>query len=374
MCWLALSEVKSCDESRAYHSRMAMLFSFRRRAIMQGLGAVSLLTACGGPPVPRTVPSVEFGGLTMGSVYRVRIAGGGLSQAVQAAACDVVAAAFAAVDLAMSTHRPQSELSRFNAHSSTAPFALSADTFSVFGLSQQVSVATGGAFDVTVGPAVDAWGFGPGRQERIVGDAEVGALERRVGWQKLMLDRKAGTIAKARPEVRADLSGIAKGYGVDKVAQALDAIGIEHYLIDAGGEVRTRGRNPDGRPWQVAIEQPLAGPRRPRYVVPLSGLAMATSGDYRIFFEREGRRYSHEIDPATGRPIDNRLTSVSVAAPTGALADAMGKLIVLGPEKGYGCAAALGIAAHFILREPDGRLHDLMTPAFAALGGRPFRG
>ena len=351
---------------------MDTLLSPRRRAFIQALGAVPLLAACGGQREPRAIPAMEFSGLTMGSVYTVKIAGGPLSPTLQAAARTAVAVAFDAVDFAMSTHRPQSELSRFNAHAATAPFALSQDTFSVFALAQQVSAATSGAFDVTVGPVVDAWGFGPSRRERIVDHAEIGALERRVGWRMLRLDKKAGTVAKARPDVRADLSGIAKGYGVDKAAQALEALGIEHYLIEAGGEVRTRGHNPEGRPWQVAIEQPLAGPRQPRYIVPLSGLSVATSGDYRICFERDGRRYSHEIDPATGRPIDNRLTSVSVVAATGAQADAMGKLIVLGLEKGYACAVTQGVAAHFIVREADGRLRDIMTPAFAALGGRPF--
>ncbi len=308
----------------------------------------------------------------MGSIYAVKITGRKLSQALQDAARGAVNIAFGAVDSAMSTYRPLSELSRFNACPAATPVALSPDMFSVFALAREVSALTSGAFDVTVGPSVDAWGFGPGRRERIVGGAEVSGLEHRIGWQMLRLDEKAGTVSKARPEVRADLSGIAKGFGVDKAAQALDALGIEHYLIDAGGEVRTRGHNAKGWPWQVAIEQPVAGPRRPRYVVPLSGLSIATSGDYRIFFERGGRRYSHEIDPATGRPIDNRLTSVSVVAATGALADAMGKLIVLGPEKGYACAAAHGVAAHFIIREADGTLRDVMTPAFAALGGRPF--
>jgi thiamine biosynthesis lipoprotein len=219
---------------------------------------------------------------------------------------------------------------------------------------------------------VDAWGFGRGRQERVVADDERRRLEQRVGMDLLDLDVKAGTLTKARHGVRADLSGIAKGFGIDKAAQALDALGIEHYLIDAGGEVRTRGRNGEGRPWQVAIEQPLAGPRRPRYVVPLSDCAMATSGDYRICFEQGGRHYSHEIDPTTGRPIDGRLASVSVVAPTGALADALGKLIVLGPDRGYERAVALGLAAHFIVRAPDGTLRDRMTPAFAALGGHDF--
>jgi FAD:protein FMN transferase len=349
------------------------LLSPRRRAFLQGLGAASLLSACGGPAVVSAASSAEFSGFTMGSMYRVKIAGRRVSDALQAAAADAVAAALAGVDFAMSTHRPHSELSRFNAHVSTAPFALSADTLAVFELARSVSSATAGAFDVTVGPLVDAWGFGPGRQQRLVDQRETRALERRVGWEMLKVDRTAGTLAKTRGHVRADLSGIAKGYGVDKAAQALDALGIEHYLIDAGGEVRTRGRNARGAPWQVAIEEPLSGPRRPRFVLPLSDLAIATSGDYRIFFEHEGRRYSHEIDPATGRPIDNRLTSVSVVASNGALADALGKLIVLGPERGYARAVEKGVAAHFIVREPDGSLHDIMTPAFAALGGKPFR-
>jgi thiamine biosynthesis lipoprotein len=351
---------------------MDILISPRRRALVQAFGAASLLAACGGPRSARVAPAIQFSGITMGSAYTVKIPGGALPSTLRAAARDAVAVAFEAVDYAMSTHRPQSELSRFNAHATSTPFALSPDLFSVFSLAQQVSAATGGAFDVTVGPVVDAWGFGPGRRERVVGDAEVDVLERRVGWRRLVLDERTGTITKTQPKIRADLSGIAKGYGVDKVAQALDALGIEHYLIDAGGEVRTRGHNSEGQPWQVAIEQPNDGPRRPRYIVPLSDLAIATSGDYRIYFERNGRRYSHEINPATGRPIDNRLTSVSVVAKTGALADAMGKLIVLGPEQGYNFAAKEGVAAHFIVREADGRLRDLMTPTFAALGGMPF--
>ena len=112
--------------------------------------------------------------------------------------------------------------------------------------------------------------------------------------------------------MRADLSGIAKGYAVDQAARALDGIGIADYLVEAGGEIRTRGHNADGRPWQIAIERPDAVPQRAHRIVPLTGLAMATSGDYRIYFERDGERYCHEIDPATGRPIRNGLASVTV--------------------------------------------------------------
>jgi FAD:protein FMN transferase len=349
-------------------------FPLRRRALLQACGAAALLSACSGRSAPSSFASAALGGFTMGSPWRARIVGLQLSEATRAAAADAVAAAFAAVDGAMSTFRPRSELSRFNAHRATSPFALSADTVQVFALAQRASAATRGAFDVTVAPAVDAWGFGPQRKKRVVDAHEQRALERSVDWRLLNVQRASGTVAKQHAHLRADFSGIAKGYGVDKAAEALEALGIEHYLVDAGGEVRTRGHNAKGAPWQVAIEQPVAGPREPRFVLPLSGLAIATSGDYRNFFERDGKRYSHEIDPRTGRPISNRLTSVSVVADRGAWADALGKLIVLGPERGYECAASQGIAAHFIVREADGRLHDVATPAFAALGGRAWRG
>lgn len=346
----------------------------RRRVVLQAFGAAALLSACDSGTRAARLDTASFEGFTMGSVYRVRIVGAWISEALRAQAADAVASALAGVDGAMSTFRPGSELSRFNAHRATTPFALSADTLQVFDLARQASVATRGAFDVTVAPAVDAWGFGARGGQRLPDAQEQRALERSVGWQMLRVEHASGTVAKQQARLRADLSGIAKGYGVDKAAQALEALGIEHYLVDAGGEVRTRGHNARGAPWRVAIEQPAAGPREPRYVLPLSGMAIATSGDYRKFFERAGKRYSHEIDPATGRPISNRLTSVSVVAANGAWADALGKLIVLGPERGYECAIAQGIAAHFIVREADGRLHDVMTPAFAALGGRPWQG
>jgi len=282
-----------------------------------------------------------------------------------------VRAALDRVDATMSTHRPDSELSHFNGHRAASGFALSRDTFAVFALGERVSAMTGGAFDITVGPVVDAWGFGPRREFRVVGPAEVDALERSVGWTMLALDAAARTATKARPEARADLSGIAKGYAVDQAARALDALGIERYMIEAGGEVRARGVNGEGRPWQIGIEQPDANPRRARHVVPLAGRSLATSGDYRIFFERDGTRYCHEIDPATGRPIANGVASVSVAADACALADALATgLMVMGPERGLAFAVAQNLAAHFVVRTADGRLVDRMTPAFAALGGR----
>jgi thiamine biosynthesis lipoprotein len=194
-----------------------------------------------------------------------------------------------------------------------------------------------------------------------------------VGWRGLALDSAARTVAKRTPAIAVDFSAIAKGYAVDVAARALDALGHERYMVEAGGEVRTRGMNPEGQPWQIGIERPDAPAPRPHFVVPLEGLALATSGDYRIFFEADGRRYCHEIDPSSGVPIAHRLASVSVVSADCAYADAMATaLIVLGPERGYALAVEREVAAYFILRMRDGSLRDFASPAFAALGGHRY--
>jgi thiamine biosynthesis lipoprotein len=191
-----------------------------------------------------------------------------------------------------------------------------------------------------------------------------------VGYGRIAIDASAGTASKHQGGLAVDLSGIAKGYGVDVAAMALEQLGFADYMVEAGGEVRTRGRNAAGRPWQIAIERPDAVPQRAHFVVPLSGQAMATSGDYRIYFEQDGRRYAHEIDPATGGPTDHRLASVSVVAPDCAYADAMATaLFVLGPERGPALAARRGVAAFFIVRARDGSFSNQSSPAFVALGG-----
>ena len=356
---------------------MDALVSPRRRQLLQALGAAALAAGCGDPlPAMRGAQAgPRFSGDTMGSTWSARLAGPGIPPDSAAAARQAIEAAFADVVAKMSTYDDASELSRFNRHASRAPFALSDDTFAVFARAHEVSAASAGAFDITVAPAVDAWGFGPAKAQRVVTGEPLRKLQARVGWERLTLDARARTAAKALPDVRADLSGIAKGYGVDRAAAAVEALGIADYMIEAGGEVRTRGRNASGLPWQIAVERPDAVPQRVHWIVPLSGLAMATSGDYRIYFEQDGTRYCHEIDPATGGPIAHGLASVTVVAPECAYADAMATaLIVLGPERGYALAAARDVAALFIVREAPGRFRDVATPAFAALGGRPVTG
>jgi thiamine biosynthesis lipoprotein len=345
----------------------------RRTALVAGLGSLALLAACGERGRFFALPSTGhvFHGLTMGSSYTVKIGTRGLADKALAAAESAVAAALADVAGRMSHYDPASEVSRLNRHPVGEPFAVSSATLQVFAAAQAVRSASGGAFDVAVGRAVDEWGFGPSEKpRRMLSAAELQALQRLQRDGDLMLDARAGTLTRQAP-VLANLSGIAKGYGVDRAAQALDALGIGDYLIEVGGEIRSQGRNGEGRPWRLAIERPDAMPQRALYIVPLASKSLATSGDYRNFFMHDGRRYSHEIDPATGAPVGHALASVSVVAGDCTDADAWSTaLFVLGPEGGLAAALRHGLAAYFVVRQPDGSFAERRTPAFAALGGR----
>ncbi|MFZ5538362.1 MAG: FAD:protein FMN transferase [Pseudomonadota bacterium] len=348
---------------------MDALLTTRRRLLLGALGTLTL-AACGRPREPTNL--LHFAGDTMGTRYTVKIAGA-FDEARASTLRDAVHAALDGVDRRMSAYRADSELSAFNRAPAAAPFALSAELYAVLAAAQTVSQQSDGAFDVTVAPLVDTWGFGPPQGEKtrsVPPPARVQAQRPAVGYRALRLDETTRSATKLREGLRADLGGIAKGYGVDRAARALEANGVHDYMIEAGGEVRVSGRHPDGRPWRIGVERPDAWPPRAHYIVPLAGGAMATSGDYRIYFEQDGRRYSHEIDPATGFPIDHRLCSVTVVADDCMRADALATaLIVLGPERGWALAQTLGLAAYFIERDAEDRFTDRATPAFAALGG-----
>ncbi|MGZ8273633.1 MAG: FAD:protein FMN transferase [Burkholderiaceae bacterium] len=345
----------------------ALISPVRRRLLLGALGSAALV-ACQ-PSTRSRDPRVHLTGESMGSTWNVKLdATGQASDALGAA----VRSALQAVDQRMSLYRPESELSAFNAAPSGVPVPLSSELFAVLTAAQQISAWSGGAFDVTVAPAVETWGFGIRKAQRVPAASEVAAGRSLVDWRALQLDPVQGTVTKRVAGLRVDLNGIAKGYGVDVATRTLDALGVAHYMVEVGGEVRTKGLNASAEPWQIGIEEPDATPQRARHVVPLSGRAMATSGDYRIYFEQDGRRYSHEIDPATVTPIAHRLCSVSVVADDCIRADALATaLIVLGPDRAYAMAEASSIAAQFIERLPAGRFLDRMTSAFAALGARP---
>jgi thiamine biosynthesis lipoprotein len=302
--------------------------------------AAGLLAGCGSDG--RTL---SLSGATMGTSWSVQISRPPEALDPDALLADITET-LARVNDRMSTYDPDSELSRFNAEDGDGWFAVSPELVALAEQARRVSERSGGAFDVTVGPLVNLWGFGPEvKADQIPDQADIDAALGRVGWRKVETRAQPPALRKAASDVYVDLSAIAKGHGVDRVADLLAEAGIEHYLVEIGGELRGRGLNAAGEPWRIAVERPDVDRRAVLTVVALRDRAMATSGDYRNFFELDGRRYSHTIDPATGRPVDHQLASVTVLAERCADADAWATaLLVLGPERGGALADELGLA------------------------------
>ena len=302
----------------------------------------------------------------MGTTYAVKVVGRNLSPADKAPIESVVTSAMNAVNAKMSTYLKDSELSQFNASESVEPQKMSPATLEVIQMAQAISELTQGRFDVTVGPLVNAWGFGPEGPQKTLTDDEVSELLGYVGFQKLKVDAAASTLTKEHPKTYVDLSAIAKGYAVDKVVESLEGLGHTNYMVEIGGEVYAKGLNPDDSPWRIGIETPSAEVPGIFDVVVLSGKGLATSGDYRNFYENDGERYSHTINPKTGRPIKHSLASVSVLADSCAQADALATALnVLGPIEGPELAEKQGIAALFIIRDSEGKLQESQTSDFA---------
>ncbi len=309
-----------------------------------------------------------FTGETMGTTYTVKVVDDGLGEELLADLPAIVQGELDDVNTKMSHYLEDSELSRLNQWRDEIPFPVSSETMTVLGHAAEISRLSSGAFDITVAPLVDAWGFGPpGQPHEPPSAEEIDHLQHLVGWEKVELDQVAGTVRKTLPELTLDLSAIAKGYGVDRVAEALDRAGVESYMVEVGGEVRTRGVNDQGEAWRIAIERPDTAGRSLHLIVPLSGLALATSGDYRNYYEIEGRRISHTIDPRTGYPISHHFTSASVVTSECIQADAWATaLLVLGPD-GVDLAEDLGLAAFFLERNPEGGFTEHKTSAFDTL-------
>ena len=267
----------------------------------------------------------------------------------------------------MSTYIEDSALSRFNASETTEWQDLPGDLCFAIEAAGVVSEFTGGAFDVTVAPLVDLWGFGPADTPNVPPSAEaIDAAMRDVGYTKLEIDCGIPAIRKATPGVRVDLSAFAKGHAVDLVSELLNVRGLPDYLVEVGGELRMRGLNAKEENWAIAVESPNRTERSVQIIMNLTNAAMATSGDYRNYFEHEGEFYSHTIDPRTGRPISHEAASVTVVADTAAFADAAATaLLVLGPDEGLDLADRESIAALFLLRLGD-QFEERMSQAFAS--------
>jgi thiamine biosynthesis lipoprotein len=326
-----------------------------RRAGLVAAGApLAGLCACAldAPPEGAFVAS----GRCMGTTYRLTVPApcGGLDGR---ALGDGVRALLAAVEAKLSAFAPDAELARFNASTSTDWQVVSAETAAVIRAALDVARRSDGAFDPTIGPLVDLWGFGPAPRTGRPPPSDALAIARRlVGADRVEVAMDPPRVRKAHPGTRVDLGGIAKGHGLDVAAAWLDGLGVASYLLDLGGELRARGERAPGRRWRIGLERPdpdaagLVG----AIVLGEPGRAegIATSGVYRQFFDADGRRHGHVLDPRSGEPIRHGLAAVSVVAATDIDADAWATaLLVLGPDDGPACARRHDLAAIFVTAE-----------------------
>ena len=313
----------------------------------------------------------------MGTTYTVKIAGVARDDALAADLRAAVEARFDEINRQMSNYQPDSELSRFNHSTSLAPIRVSAEFAEVVRHALALSRDSGGAFDPTVGPLVNLWGFGPsGQRSEPPPDAEVEACRAKCGAGHLQV-AGPNELQKDIPGLQLDLGGIAKGHGSDEAAKVLLERGYTNIFVAVCGEIVAFGSNPEGKPWQVGVERPIQDlPRGADYsaIVPLSGCALSTSGDtYNYFKDAEGTTYSHILDPATGRPIRHRLASVTVIGPNGRSADGIATtLYVMGPERGLEWIEARPeYAALFIVRTGEDEFKLVASSRFPAFEAIP---
>lgn len=296
---------------------------------------------------------VVLNGFTMGTTYSVQLVEIPGSKSADIISVDIKNI-LNDINLAMSTWRDDSELSLLNKKRAGEWIPVSPDLLYVLDLAQKVGKKTQGAFDMTLDPLIELWGFSSNKEiTSVPGDSAIRRSLQLVGYQYLIIDTKRQRIKKVKP-IRINLSAIAKGYAVDKIADYLDKQGIASYLVEVGGELRLKGTRQGNIPWKVAVEEPIVGQRKASLVLHLKDMAVATSGDYRNYYEVNGKHYSHTIDPQTGYPVTHNLASVTVLEKNTAYADALATAImVMGPEKGYVFCMENEIPAYFIIKNHD---------------------
>ncbi|APE30857.1 thiamine biosynthesis protein [Halomonas aestuarii] len=339
------------------------------RPILLSLLLALMLAGCSERDRPLDSP-VTLEGEIFGTFYQVSIADP-LTQGEANALEEGFLAELEAVDAAMSTWRDDSELMALNRAPPGEWQTFSDPLIEVLASGQSVAEASGGAFDMTIGDLVNLWSFGPeARPREVPDDAVLAERLARIGPDSLEVDAQAGKARRLR-DVFVDLSGVAKGHATDRVAAYLDGQGLEDYLVNLGGEIKVSGhRDAESAPWRIGIEVPRDGRPEAQHVFALEDIAVATSGDYRNYFEEDGQRYSHTLDPRTGRPIEHRLASVTVVHPSDAWADAWATaLMVLGEEEGMALARERGLAVLMLARQGEGWA-SLASPAFAERFGR----
>ena len=320
-----------------------------------GLLMLAMLAGCDKPPAAEH-PMLEIHGRTMGTFYGVKVVGDfpGGQQALQTQ----VDSLLKHYNDEISTYDPNSSLSKFNQQQTTAPFPVSQDMADIMISVVRVGQRTQGVLDVTVGPLVNLWGFGPDRRPvKIPTDAQITAARQRVGIQRLHVDVSAdhAELRKDIPNMYVDLSTVGEGFGADKIADFLESRGVHNYLVEIAGASRSRGVNAKGEPWKLAIQKPTDELDEVQAIVKPDGWAISTSGSYRNYYELNGQRYSHIIDPATGKPITHRLVSATVITPTALEADGLDTaLMVMGPEKAMAFAKQQHLAVYLVIKTDKG--------------------
>ncbi len=326
-----------------------------------------LLVGCGRDP-----GQIELSGASMGTTWHLSYVAEPATPDVEVVEA-VVQAALDAVNASMSTYQDESEISRFNRATSEQWFPLSKDFLHVLDTAMMVGELSAGAFDITVAPLVDIWGFGAtGVALEPPTQAAIQRGLARMGQTQIETDAQA-LVARKPVNVALDFSSLAKGFAVDKAAQALRAAEVSRFLLEVGGEMLLSGHSGRGDPWRVAIEDPDSTGRGVATILSTTDTAVATSGDYRNYFEYDGQRYSHIIDPRTGWPVVQDLVSVTVLHDSAMLADAWATaLLVLGPEDAPAVAESMGLAVYFIRRGAEELVHSY-TPAFERHLADPVR-
>ena len=313
---------------------------------------------------------IEVNGFTMGTYYAIKYIDNDHLLPAEVAQKEIDKK-LERVNDQMSTYRPNSELSRFNSSIDIdKPFSISDDLAFVIKASIEINSLTKGGLDITIGPLVNLWGFGPEeKKNRIPSKEEIEKSMITVGINKLIVN--GNTLMKRTPGLYLDLSAIAKGYGVDVIGNYLQSQGINHYMVDIGGEIQARGKNQRGEFWRIAIEKPGHDLNRQVYeIIQLNNQSVATSGSYRNYFDDKNHRYSHTIDPKTGFPIDHKIVSVSVIHSSCMYADGLATgFYVLGVEESIRLANKLDIPVMIIVDSDDG-LKDYHSDAFNRITGR----
>ena len=310
-----------------------------------------VLCACNQAPEKQLT---QITGQTMGTYYRVSLVTDEKLKEpeLQATIEDLLAQ----INQQMSTYLPESEISKFNKSKSTRWFVVSDDFALVSAKAREIYQQTGGKFDPTLGPLINLWSFGDHkRPTKIPTDQELEQAAKKFGGDQLEIRLEPAALKKSIPDLNLNLSAIAKGFAVDKIAELLKSKEIENFLVDIGGELRSKGKNQNNQLWQIAIEKPNpADSQSVQQVVSITDKSIATSGSYRNFFEQDEVRYSHIIDPQTYHPIEHKLVSVSVIADDCMTADGYATaLMVLGPEQGYDFALQYGLAVYMIEKQGD---------------------